>query len=64
MAYSNIQWTTYTFNPWRGCAKVSPLCDHCYAETERSVRFHKIRWGPRGTRAVPTRLSQPGHAPS
>lgn len=30
---SNIEWTDHTFNPWRGCVKVSPGCDHCYAET-------------------------------
>ncbi len=22
----------YTFNPWWGCTRVSPGCDHCYAE--------------------------------
>lgn len=27
-----IQWTTNTFNPWWGCTKVGPGCDHCYAE--------------------------------
>lgn len=27
-----ISWTDHTFNPWRGCTKVSPACDHCYAE--------------------------------
>lgn len=26
-----IEWTNHTFNPWIGCMKVSPLCDHCYA---------------------------------
>lgn len=30
---SQIEWTDHTFNPWRGCVKVSPGCDHCYAET-------------------------------
>lgn len=29
---SNIEWTDATFNPWVGCTKVSPACDHCYAE--------------------------------
>jgi protein gp37 len=29
---SKIEWTTHTFNPWVGCTKVSPACDHCYAE--------------------------------
>jgi protein gp37 len=30
---SSIEWTHHTFNPWWGCAKVSPGCEHCYAET-------------------------------
>ena len=29
---SPIEWTDHTFNPWWGCAKVSPGCDNCYAE--------------------------------
>lgn len=29
---SKIEWTHHTFNPWWGCAKISPGCDHCYAE--------------------------------
>lgn len=29
---SRIEWTHHTFNPWWGCVKVSPACDHCYAE--------------------------------
>lgn len=30
--HSRIEWTDHTFNPWWGCTKVSPACDHCYAE--------------------------------
>jgi protein gp37 len=29
---TTIEWTDHTFNPWWGCTKVSPACDHCYAE--------------------------------
>lgn len=32
-ANSKIEWTHHTFNPIWGCTKVSPACDHCYAET-------------------------------
>jgi len=32
-ANSGIEWTHHTFNPWWGCTRVSPACDHCYAET-------------------------------
>lgn len=28
-----IKWTDHTFNPWWGCTRVSPGCNHCYAET-------------------------------
>ena len=28
-----IGWTDHTFNPWWGCSRVSPGCEHCYAET-------------------------------
>lgn len=35
---SRIEWCDHTFNPWRGCRKVSPGCAHCYAEL-RANRF-------------------------
>ena len=45
---TKIEWTDHTFNPWEGCQKVGPGCDHCYAET-RNARFAggtAINWGP------------------
>jgi protein gp37 len=30
---SDIEWTDATWNPVRGCTKVSPGCKNCYAET-------------------------------
>lgn len=45
---SNIEWCDHTFNPWEGCQKVGPGCDHCYAET-RNARFgggQAPNWGP------------------
>lgn len=30
---SKIQWTTHTFNLWRGCQKIAEGCRNCYAET-------------------------------
>ena len=45
---SNIEWTDSTFNPWEGCQKVGPGCDHCYAEN-RNARFGggtAVNWGP------------------
>lgn len=43
---SKIEWTDHTFNPWRGCTKVSPGCANCYAET-LSHRNPKVlgEWG-------------------
>jgi protein gp37 len=38
-AISGIEWTDATWNPVTGCTKVSPGCDHCYAET-LTERFH------------------------
>lgn len=43
-ANSKIEWTDHTFNPWIGCARVSPGCVHCYAESF-SKRFNKAEWG-------------------
>lgn len=42
---SKIEWTTHTFNPWIGCTKVSPACDHCYAEAMMDTRYGRARWG-------------------
>lgn len=28
-----IAWTEHTWNPWRGCTKISPGCAHCYMFT-------------------------------
>ncbi len=32
MARSAIEWTESTWNPLTGCTKISPGCQHCYAE--------------------------------
>jgi len=41
---SAIGWTDHTFNPWWGCAKVSPACQHCYAEAFSKRTGHNV-WG-------------------
>lgn len=51
---SAIEWTDHTFNPWEGCQKVGPGCDHCYAET-RNARFGggtAPNWGPGAPRRL------------
>lgn len=42
---TRIEWADMTFNGWVGCTKVSPGCDHCYAEAHAS-RFGTAEWGP------------------
>lgn len=42
---AKIEWTDHTFNPWWGCQKVGPGCDHCYAET-LDKRTGGKHWGP------------------
>jgi protein gp37 len=56
---SKIEWTDHTFNPWEGCQRVGPGCDHCYAET-RNARFGggaAPNWGP----GAPRRRTSPAN---
>jgi len=48
---SGIEWTHHTFNPWWGCARVSPACEHCYAETF-SKRLGRDIWGVNADRRL------------
>jgi protein gp37 len=50
---TNIEWCDHTFNPWRGCSKVSNGCKNCYAET-LSLRNPAVlgEWGPSGRRVI------------
>lgn len=43
---TGIEWADSTFNPWMGCTKVSPACDHCYASVSTPARTLGIQWGP------------------
>ena len=42
---TKIEWATHTWNPWMGCMKVSPACDHCYAEDMMDARYGRVKWG-------------------
>ncbi len=59
---SAIEWTDATWNPVRGCTKVSPGCKHCYAETFaerfRGVPGHPYEQGF-DLRLVPEKLPEP-----
>jgi protein gp37 len=50
-AKTAIEWATHTFNPWTGCTRVSPGCDHCYA-AEQAKRNPAVfgSWEPGGAR--------------
>ena len=43
--HSKIEWTQATWNPIRGCVKISPGCTHCYAETF-AERFRGVQGHP------------------
>jgi protein gp37 len=59
---STIEWTDATWNPVRGCTKISPGCKHCYAETFaerfRGVKGHPYEQGF-DLRLVPAKLGEP-----
>lgn len=59
---SSIEWTDATWNPVRGCTKISPGCKHCYAETFaerfRGVKGHPYEQGF-DLRLVPGKLEDP-----
>src|SRR5215203_3350565 len=60
--HSAIEWTDATWNPVRGCIKISPGCKHCYAETFaerfRGVPGHAYERGF-DVRLVPEKLNEP-----
>jgi len=60
--HSTIEWTDATWNPVRGCTKISPGCKHCYAEVFaerfRGVPGHPYEQGF-DLRLVPEKLTEP-----
>ena len=61
-AESKIEWTDSTWNPVRGCTKITPGCAHCYAETF-AERFRGVKGYPYeqgfDLRLVPEKLGEP-----
>jgi protein gp37 len=59
---SEIDWTDATWNPVRSCAKVSPGCQHCYAE-RFAERFRGVPGHPFESgfdpKLVPAKLDAP-----
>lgn len=64
MGDSKIEWTDATWNPVRGCTKVSPGCKNCYAETFaerwRGIAGHPYEQGF-DLRLVPEKFEEPLH---
>lgn len=48
---SGIEWCDATVNFWWGCTKVSPACDHCYAESWNAFRGNG-EWGAGAPRRI------------
>lgn len=55
---SKIEWCDHTFNPWVGCTKISPGCDHCYAEGW-AKRSGLVKWGAERRRTSAANWRQP-----
>jgi len=59
---SKIEWTDATWNPVRGCTKISPGCKHCYAERFaerfRGVTGHPFEQGF-DLRLIPAKVAEP-----
>lgn len=60
--HTSIEWTDHTWNPIRGCTKISPGCTHCYAETFaerfRGVPGHPYQQGF-DLKLIPEKLAEP-----
>lgn len=59
---TTIEWTDATWNPTRGCTKISPGCQHCYAEAWaerfRGVKGNAYEFGF-NLRLIPHLLTEP-----
>src|ERR1700760_2747316 len=70
MGATSIEWTAsqlsdgswvpgYSFNPWVGCTKISPACDHCYAESWAKRTGNAALWNGERRRTTPLNWLQP-----
>jgi protein gp37 len=51
MGVTRIEWTNFSFNPWWGCARVSPGCRFCYADRDAKRYGHEL-WRRHGERRM------------
>jgi protein gp37 len=52
--HTEISWADATFNPWIGCTRISPACDHCYAAAQNEFR----KWVPGWGTSIPRRRTK------
>ena len=57
---TKIEWCHHTYNAWMGCTKVSPACDHCYAEAQEDTRYGRVLWGGDRRRTSKSNRKAPG----
>ncbi len=62
MPETTIEWTDRTWNPVRGCSRISPGCVHCYAERHagRFCNGHKVIYDGDGMPGNITTVGPPG----
>lgn len=58
-ATTGIEWADSTFNPWIGCTKVSPACDHCYAENYAKRTGQSSLWAGERRRTMASNWRAP-----
>jgi protein gp37 len=56
---TKIEWCDKTFNPWVGCTKISPACDHCYAESWAKRTGSPQLWNGKRRRTTPANWRKP-----
>lgn len=57
MGKTTISWCDFTYNIWEGCWKISPGCEHCYAEAMNAWLRKGENWG----RTAPRKVFKPDH---
>ena len=56
---TGIEWCHHTFNPWIGCTRLSPACDHCYAEAYARRTGQEHLWQGERRRTSASNWRQP-----
>lgn len=49
---TKVEWAHHSFNPWWGCARLSPACRFCYADRDAKRYGHGGLWRRHGPRRM------------